>query len=284
MITAKQREARRQYIGSSDSAAVIGVDPFRNAMDVWLDKTGKLEGDGGNEHTDRGTWLEPGILSFAEHKIGCELDRDIMKIHPSKLLAANFDAIVRGRNEIVEAKSSVAREEWGDEGTDQVPEHVLVQVHHQFAVAGPEFRVCWVPVVLPGFKSFDFRLYRIERNQDLAEMVETSGEEFMKKYVKTDTPPDGLTPSLEVIQRIRRVPNKTVQVESSLVEAWRLAADAKIDAERALESAKLNLLAAIGDAEAAECQLGSITYMEQQRKEYVVKASSYRVLRFKRAK
>lgn len=42
MITDKQREQRRRYIGGSDMAAILGVDPWKTQVDLWLEKTGRL--------------------------------------------------------------------------------------------------------------------------------------------------------------------------------------------------------------------------------------------------
>ncbi len=39
-ITNRQRKLRQDHIGSSDMAAILGVDPWRTAYDVWLEKTG----------------------------------------------------------------------------------------------------------------------------------------------------------------------------------------------------------------------------------------------------
>jgi len=33
-------ELRRQGIGGSDAAAILGMNPWKSPMDVWLEKTG----------------------------------------------------------------------------------------------------------------------------------------------------------------------------------------------------------------------------------------------------
>ena len=42
-ITEKQRQRRRDHLGASDMAAVMGVSPYRNAWTIWAEKTGRLE-------------------------------------------------------------------------------------------------------------------------------------------------------------------------------------------------------------------------------------------------
>lgn len=284
MITAAQRERRRKFIGSSDAAAIAGLDPYRTATDVWLDKTNRLDTDGGSEATDRGNWLEPALISFAEHRLGRSLVRDQMYEHKNGILAANLDAVDPEKKEIVEGKTTVLRDEWGDEYTDDIPKRVIVQVHHQFAVMGKEYRVCHVPVLMPGYKSFDFRMYRIERNDELADMIAQQDVDFVEKYIRSDTPPEHFKPSMEVVKRIRREPNKTISIPKDLVAAWQIAAEAKKMAEEELEAAKLAVLACLGDAEAGNSQLGLVTYLETNRKGYEVKPTSFRTLRLKAAK
>lgn len=281
MITTEQRQLRRKYIGSSDAAAVLGVDPYKSAADVWIEKTGRANDFEGNEHTDRGTLLEPALLEWAGQQLGKHFVRDVMQVHPSQLLAANFDGISSTDKFIVEAKTSTNEEGWGVEGTDEIPDRVLVQVHHQFAVAGPEYRLAYVPVLIPTFKCFDFRMYRVDRNEQLAEMIERAGVEFMEKYVNADAAPSDYRPSLEVLKRVRREPNKIIDVPDALVDHWIAAKAAAREAVAEVEQAQSALLAAMLDAEQGNYSRGRLTYFEQSRKEHVVKASKCRVLRLK---
>lgn len=292
MITQEQRQLRQQYIGSSDAAAVCGIDPHRSAADVWMEKTGQAEPFEGNEHTERGNLLEPVVLDWAEKEIGVGFSRDHMKVAECGLLAANFDGIHRDPLSllsrlnpfVVEAKTTVNAEEWGEAGTDQVPERVIVQVHHQLYVAGQEYRIGYVPVLMPGFKSFDFRMYRVERDDDLAEAIAAKGREFMEKYVRLGIRPDDFRPSIEVLKRVRRQPNKTVEVPDDLVDQLVVARAAKSLAEKDVKDAEAALLAALGDAEAGSYAKGTVTYMETKRRGYTVEDTTYRTLRVKPAK
>ncbi len=284
MITELQRLTRKQFIGSSDAAAILGLDPFKSAADVFLDKTGQAADFEGNDATDRGTLLEPVILSWAEQQLEVVLERNVELVHPNNLLAANLDSRFSARGWLVEAKSSVNAEEWGEPGTDQIPQRVIVQTHHQFVVAGPEYRVAWVPVLLPGFKSFDFRMYRIDRNDELAAMVEKSGVDFMQNFVLPNVRPHDYRPSIDVLKRVRRQPNKVIEISPKIALEWQFAREERLAAQESEEKATADLLAEMGDAEGATFPGGAITYLETTRKSYVVKESTYRTLRLKAAK
>src|SRR6185312_15458691 len=137
VITAEQRELRRHSLGSSEIAAVLGVDPHNTAANVWLAKRGMVEDFKGNDLTDRGIRLEPVLIDYAEFRTGKQFRRDVMKVHVSGMLHTNFDGIEPGDDpeNSVEAKSTVILEGWENEGTDEIPDKVIAQAHHGFACA-----------------------------------------------------------------------------------------------------------------------------------------------------
>jgi putative phage-type endonuclease len=286
MITAEQRQLRRRYIGSSDAPAIMGLDPYRSASDVYLEKTGQVEDFEGNEHTERGNLLEPVLIEWAERKLGNVIYRDTMLQSKCGVLCCNFDGLVGNGHpveESVEAKSAVNADEWGDEGTDQIPERHIIQIHHGFAVL-PSLKVCWVPVLLPGYKSLDFRLYKVDRNDELADAVADTCRQFMREHVAKLIPPSDFRPSIEVLKRMRRLPSKVIPVSADLAAKYIQARDAVKDAEKAKLEAEKSLLAALADAEGGEWDGGSLTYMEIKRKGYTVDDTTYRQLRIKVAK
>jgi len=186
-ITEKQRIARAKGIGSSDIGAIMGYNPYRTAHDVWLEKTGRTEGFMGNEHTMRGEILEPAILKLAELDIGHKI------VAPKSpfvrgLLRANVDGMIekyaKGQP-IVEAKSSMVSDGWGEPGTDEVPHHVHLQVMHQMLCAESDFTYV---VRLGGFYKMD--IYHIEFDRDIAEAIETAADVFWNGHVVTDIAPD----------------------------------------------------------------------------------------------
>lgn len=292
MITVEQRELRKKYIGSSDAPAILGVDPHRSAYDVWLEKTGQADGFEGNADTDRGNLLEPVLLAWAENKLSAALLRDQFIVHEDGVLAANCDGIQPKIHVgplpppltepfVVEAKTGTNADEWGEPGSDEVPDRVLIQTHHQMYVAGPDYRVAWVPVLLPVFGRFDFRLYKVERNDELADVVAQRGVMFWREHVEPRIPPNGCLPSLEVLKRVRREPNKSVPVADELVDRLIVArADMKQAADE-VEAAQVALLTALADAEGGTYSRGVCTYLETKRKGYTVEPSTFRSLKIK---
>lgn len=281
-ITAEQRIARQKAIGSSDAATVMGLNPYQSIADLWLEKTGRATGFDGNAATDRGNLLEPVLVTYAELELGIPLERNVT-VHSNDypILVANLDALAVELPASVEAKSSTMNEDWGEDGTDEVPERVSIQVHHQMVCVGPHCRVAYVPVLLPGFRSFDFRMYRVERNDAIANGIIEACMTFWDKYVVTDTPPDDYRPSLEVLKRVRRVPNKIVEIPGDLVKDYEIASALAKSADKQKKDAQAALIAALGDAEAGTHSGGQVTYFATKKKGYFVEESEYRSIRLK---
>jgi predicted phage-related endonuclease len=98
-------------------------------------------------------------------------------------MAATLDGVAGGR--LVEVKTTSAWSRgFGDDGSEgDVPEHYLVQVHHQMAVTGIHEADL---VVLIGGQ--ELRVYPIERHPPLVDLVERRVAEFWSCVV-ADTPP-----------------------------------------------------------------------------------------------
>lgn len=283
MITEKQREERKRYIGSSDSPAILGVDPYRNAADVYYSKVGGAESPE-NEAMTLGSYLEPAVLDRFEKEFGLKLRRDEMRVAADGILCANHDALVIDRPEGVEAKttglvSGRPNEAYGEPGTDEVPESVIVQAHHQMIVS--QLELVWVPVLIAGR---GYQVYRVDRDNDLCQAIERRCVQFWREHVEPRVPPPDSIPSVEIIRRIRREPGKVTQIPSSVVEAWQAAKESVRAAMDEKDKAEAVLLTMLGDAEAGDCSLGRVTFTEQTRKSYMVDAAKYRVLRLKAAK
>jgi len=252
MITPEQREARRRYIGSSDAPAICGVDPDLTPFDIWASKVYDLEELPAKEGPiARGNRYEKPLLDWLEVELGVEIERNVSVVHADGLRAANLDGLVRGRCEGAEAKFTSLSHLFGPEGTDEVPEKVLLQTHHQMLVA--DLEIVWVPVLLARFGRIAEEKFKVERNDDLIRAIVEREQEFWERYVLPKVPPpQERLPSLEVLKRIKRVPGSVALIDPSLVDVWEdMKLAAKIAAERE-DAAKAAVLAALGDAEAGD--------------------------------
>jgi putative phage-type endonuclease len=283
MLTKKQAEKRKNFLGSSDVAAVLGLDPFRTPYDVYAEKTGKVaEEESEKKILSRGRYMETALLKYSEHELGKLI------VNPANLEFSygNFiidhpDAQVVKNKQPVEAKSVgqyANYEEWGKPGTDEVPERVIIQCQVHLICCGSDY--CHVPAYLP---YREFQLFGVSKDTELVQMILDRTGEFWNKHIKKDTPPDSF-PSLDIARRMIRQPKLVVKISDALVNKFAAAKDARLAAEKLEDIARCKLMAALGTAEMGNYSKGKVTYFESFRKGFTVRASKTRTLRIKESR
>ena len=262
MITERQRQARDMGIGASECATILGLDPWRTPYDLWLLKTGRHEesGERGSEAREIGNLIEDTIAALAERRIGRRLVKPTATYKADNgIMFANLDRQVghakRGSDNC-ELKSTGLTDGWGEPGSDQIPDRVMIQVHAQMVCC--DARVSHVARLLGRF-GFSFEMYRVEYNPRLADAIVARVLEFWDNHVEKDVPPAAV-PSIDVISHVRRVAGKVIDVGSDVVDAYAVARDARKAAEKNEETAKAQLLAALGDAEVGTAPGWSVSF------------------------
>jgi predicted phage-related endonuclease len=282
-ITPEQRLARRTAIGSSDVPAILNLTP-PGALGVYLQKVHNVEPPKETRPMRLGNRFEYAIIEEAAERLGVQVEHNVTVQGPEPWLRANLDAIVIGDDRRhLEAKFSGMGTEFGEPGTDAVPERVLVQTAHQM-LCRPSREVI-VPVLLPRYGRARIELYSAPRNEGLIEVVFLLCRKFWEEHVLAGIPPEPFEgyggAALDVLKRVRRQPQKTVQVEPALALAYREAAAAETAAKKAKAEAQAALLAAAGDAEALDFGDGKtiFTYFEYDRAGYTVAPGKHRSLK-----
>lgn len=179
---------RKNYLGGSDLGAIAGLNPYRTALDVYLDKTSDDIAEDTNSAMRWGNLLEDAVARAYSEDTGYNVSIEPNTIyHPEhKFLAANIDRWVGDREYVLECKTAgfTKAKEWGDLGTDQIPESYLVQVAYYAAI-------CDVPkvdiAVLIGGQ--DFRIYTYERNKELEEKLIKIACNFWHNHIEKRVPP-----------------------------------------------------------------------------------------------
>lgn len=277
-LTTEQLIERRTRVGASDVASILGVNPYGTAYDTWLDKRGMLKDWEGNEATGLGNDLEPVILKYAESQFGALVTGEVFFAEDLPL-ASSLDARLVDTKTPLDAKTAglvgPLVGNWGPDDSDEIPEQYIVQLQAQMVCTGADIAHLAALIGGRGFAKFTVR-----RSRPLCDLIAERVRWFWD-LVEAGTPPPESLPSAEVIRLIRRVPEKTVEIDASLVSAWLMRKEEEKYAKEETEAAQSAMLAALGDAEAGSCPTGLLTYYAQSRKGYEVKASTYRVARFK---
>ncbi len=256
-LSSFQQEQRRKRIGASDISAICGLNPWRTAKDVWVSKVYVLTPEKHSpEAAERGNYLEPSLLDYASAQTGLSIIRNQRRV--KGIFTAQHDALAKSAPVGFEAKSTNLSAEWGEPGTDQVPDYVNLQCQQQIYVSDLE-RV-FVPVLTTAFGRLDMRLYKVERNMDVIRRIVKIGEDFWDNHVLAEIPPPDEQPArVELLKRIERVPEKIIELSSlDCIEAWEAAKNRRLGAEKEERQMFARVLEALGDAEAAKLPDGRL--------------------------
>ena len=198
------KKLRHQYIGGSDAAAVVGLNPFSSAYSLWAEKTDRVPAFEGNLATEVGTYLEDFVAKKFEEATGKKVRRENHSIlndaYPWAI--ANVDRVVVGEDAGLEIKTT-SELNMKSFKNGEYPSNYYVQAVHYLAMTGKKR---WYLAVLIGNK--EFKWFTIERDEEeIAALM--AAEEAFWKCVTEDRPPeaDGSKATTDTI--------KTVYAEST---------------------------------------------------------------------
>jgi putative phage-type endonuclease len=207
--TADWLAARRNGIGGSDVAAILGVSKWVGPTKVYYDKLGVLP-DEDNAAMEWGRRLESAVRQkFAdEHPEFHVTEGPGLVAHPERpWQLATIDGLAAETPDgepvaIVEVKTGRAgADDWGDELTDEVPLPYLCQVTWYLDVYG--LSAGFLAVLLDGR---DYREYVIEYDAVLAAKLRAFCHAFRVNNVLAGVPPepDGLASTKAVLDSVHR--------------------------------------------------------------------------------
>lgn len=247
-------DARRGGLGGSEIAAVLGLSPWDSPLSLYHRKRGELPDLDLTDEMEAGTRCEPMIARwFADHHPEYVVeehpgtwrhrDRDWefanpdAALHPIQAPAARAGA---------EWKFSLFGDDFGPEGTDEIPVHYRCQVLHYIDVMG--WPGMWL-VVFIGARG-EFREYWIPADEDEQLLLRASGEVFMGMLAAGERPPLDAHP---VTQRTVRqlhpdIDGRAVEIPAELSADWHTAKRQLVAAENVERLANTRLLDVLGDA------------------------------------
>lgn len=173
---------RRKGIGGSDASVILGLNKWRTAFELWLDKTGQVPiSESASEAAYFGSILEDIVAKEFEVRSGKKVRRKkSMLKHPEHdFILANVDRMIVGEKAILECKTTSVYnlKEWED---NEIPDSYIVQVQHYLGVLGPEYKKAYFAVLIGGNK---FVWKEIERDDELIAMIFQAEVEFWNEKV-----------------------------------------------------------------------------------------------------
>lgn len=186
---------RRSGIGGSDVGAILGVDRYRDALDVYLDK---VQG-GDHEETpemQRGRYLESVVTQLYQDHTGRRLkpgkfrrhrEHDFLIAHPDRIIVAKDrppHADVRDGAGVLEAKTA-NRFVFARMRTEGLPQSYVLQLQHYMGCCG----VKWGAFAILCPDPWQFETFELEFDEHLFDQVAPVLHQFWHGNVLQRVPP-----------------------------------------------------------------------------------------------
>lgn len=180
-------EARKNYIGGSDAAGILGISRYKTALQVWAIKTRQVVLPKIDDivAVKLGVKLEQTVAEFFMDDTGKKVEKVSKTItHPKyDFIRANIDRRVVGENAGLECKTTnqFKTSEW-EEGN--APIEYIIQCIHYMAVTGYKK---WYLAVLIG--NAQFKWLTIDRDNKVIDDLVKKEVDFWNRFVVTKQMP-----------------------------------------------------------------------------------------------
>lgn len=204
-------EARKNYIGGSDAASIVGLNPFMSNTELWEIKTGRREQEDISDkpYVKYGTDAEHLLrelfaMDYPELKVGYK-ENNLFTNPDYPFAHASLDGWLqdeRGRKGVWECKtteimSGAMAKKWSD---DKIPDNYYIQVLHQLMVTGFDFAILKAQLKyrIEGhevkLRTLHFRIEREDVEEDIAYLIKE--EHKFWEYVQRGECPPRLLPAI----------------------------------------------------------------------------------------
>lgn len=249
-------QGRRQGIGGSDVAAVLGLSPWKTALDVWNDKLGLSEEKGMSEPAYWGTTLEDTVAKEFQKRTGYKVQRvDYQFSDPeNSWMIANIDRAIINPNIAARVRPLTTEKEvqtyakisgverpintdiafeaktastfmshlWGPSQELEIQQH-NIKTEHVIPLYY-ETQVQWYCGILKLRGMFlgvliggaDYRLYWIEARPDVFEAIKEKCKTFWFENVLQKIPPEPANIK-DVLKLYGRSNGETLEAQGDLV-------------------------------------------------------------------
>jgi putative phage-type endonuclease len=249
----KELEERKKGIGGSEVAAVLGLSPWQSPADVWARKKGLIPEQPENFAMKMGKKLEGPVAELYAEQENVELVKVKGSIwNEVHHVFGTPDRLVKGKSRGVEIKTAnpATMHQWGEDGSGDIPLYYATQTALYMSLTGyPE----WDVAVL--FGTEQFRVYRLQRDLELENMILEKCKEFYERYVIGNEEPAPDASKAYANYLVKKYPANTLPMKQADVDEqmlmynlseirWRIADWEKQELKLANE-----LKARIGEAE-----------------------------------
>lgn len=179
---------RQSGIGGSDASAVAGINPWKTAVQVYIDKKQEEVKEVKNFRMELGNRLEGFVAELFTEETGLKVRNvnGILVNEKYPFAFANIDRAIVGEKAFLECKTtnSYAAKDW----ENGIPAHYEIQCLHYMAITGATH--CYIAALIG---NQEFKWYKLERDQETIDYLMKIEKDFWENNVlKDEIPvPDG---------------------------------------------------------------------------------------------
>ncbi len=249
--------SHRTRIGCSKIAQALGVSQWGTVYQLWEQYTGKAPWpDIGHQlRVALGDPMEDVLRPFVAARLGRDLRRDRKEyLHSDLPLIGHVDYRASALNgeprPVVDMKTSLgwgAKHRFGDDGTDEVDDDVLLQMQGYLMLTGAQ--TAYVAALVPGP---ELKIFTVRADREIHDMIAEGIADFWW-HVQNDMPPDPVTQADANRRWAQHVAGLTLvadEVATALLADLWAAKDRLKTAEAEKDALELALKLRIGEAEA----------------------------------
>lgn len=194
MLTEAQKQKRAGKVTSSIVAAVLSQDS-RCTQAMAKERILRRAPSVSNKAIDRGNKLESLILDYPAEELGL-VRHEAPFVSKEDWAGDSADCLYMRGDELVAVGEGKSASQgigyaYKDEGlvseADQIPRTTFIQSHWHL-IHWPKARCCLVPVLVGGY-AFEFRMYRVNRDEEFESAIWKHAKEWHKRHIINDEEP-----------------------------------------------------------------------------------------------
>jgi predicted phage-related endonuclease len=277
---------RKQGLGGSDAPAVLGLSPWKSAIELYLDKTTPdLEDTGISPAAELGQELEGYALRKVAELYGAEgyeLDGHTYQsaLRAWQMCTLDGKLFINGTTLYAEMKTRAFADEW----QTSIPDDITAQVQHQMAVMGVDRMLLGVLFRVSG----EIQWVEVPRDEEfIGKVLIPAEEKFWDRVQRRD--PEGLEVDArkETARALAKLNPEQKDAEPRILsaESMRLVDElVQLRGQNKACSERMDLIRNTLAQEIGECPVGllpdgrRLNYKTVTRKAYEVKESTYRAV------
>ncbi len=287
MLTEAEWNKRKEYIGASEAAAVVGVSRWSTPLQVWAIKTGQIP------YSDEETlqqWVGTNLEEIVAKRFTKETGQKVRRVNEPfrhkkyPFLTCQIDRKIVGEDTILECKTASAYKvkEWDEE---EIPIEYILQVYHQLACTG--YKKAFIACLIGNHK---FVIKEILYDESVIKDLVKKEVYFWKEFVEKKIMPGMISAKDgDVLYQLFPVaiegdPLPLDDEANIIIENLDALKSDKKSLEYQIEKKKNQLKAMLGDSEVGETSIYQVTWKNSIRKAYEVEEKELRTLRYKAKK